>query len=83
MEYEPITYEDFLPLSAGGIFNSNLSNASQSKQLVANAGPDIDGFQRSLGTQITNEFKLYEQIQQGSLEDCRKRFGIEAVLEVN
>lgn len=80
LEYEPITYEDFLPLSAGGIFNSNLSsNASQSKQLIANAGPDIDGFQRSLGAQITNEFELYEQMEQATLENCRKRLGIEII----
>lgn len=79
LEYEPITYEDFLPLSAGGIFNSNLSSASQSKQLIVNADPDLDGFQRSLGTPITDEFHLYEQMQQASLEDCRKRLGIEAI----
>ncbi|RJE18052.1 hypothetical protein PHISCL_09612 [Aspergillus sclerotialis] len=84
LEYEPITYEDFLPLSAGGIFNSNLSSStSQSKQLIANAGPDIDSFQRSLGTQITNEFQLYERMEQATLEDCRKRLGIETVLDVN
>lgn len=81
LEYEPITYEDFLPLSAGGIFNSNLSNTSQSKQLIVNADPDLDGFQRSLGTPITDEFHLYEQMQQESLEDCRKRLGIAAIID--
>lgn len=82
LEYEPITYEDFLPLSAGGIFNSNLNNnTSQSKQLIVNADPDLDGFQRSLGIPITDEFHLYKQMQQESLEDCRKRLGVAAILD--
>ncbi|OGM43619.1 DUF1338 domain protein [Aspergillus bombycis] len=81
IEYEPVTYEDFLPLSAGGIFNSNLGNTSQSKQLVMEAEADLDGFQRMLGTSIMDEFHLYAQIQQSSLENCRKQLGLDAILE--
>jgi uncharacterized glyoxalase superfamily metalloenzyme YdcJ len=44
LDYEPITYEDFLALSAGGIFNSNLANSSQSEQLIMEADTDLDGF---------------------------------------
>jgi uncharacterized glyoxalase superfamily metalloenzyme YdcJ len=76
LDYEPITYEDFLPLSAGGIFNSNLANASQSKQLIMEADTDLDGFQRMLGAPVMDEFCLYEQIQQDSLESCRQQLGV-------
>lgn len=79
LEYDPITYEDFLPLSAGGIFNSNLGNPSKSKQLIMDAEPDLDGFQRLLGTPVTDEFKLYEQMEEESLECCGKRLGIEII----
>ncbi|KAL4897648.1 hypothetical protein BDV59DRAFT_190567 [Aspergillus ambiguus] len=79
LAYEPITYEDFLPLSAGGIFNSNLGNTSQSKQLIMEADADLDGFQRMLGTSVTNEFHLYEKMQKDSLETCRERLGLDAI----
>lgn len=81
LEYEPITYEDFLPLSAGGIFNSNLGTVSKSKQLIMDAEPDLDGFQRLLGTPITDEFQLYGQMQQESLEHCRRQLGIGTILD--
>ncbi|KAJ5712699.1 hypothetical protein N7493_009167 [Penicillium malachiteum] len=76
LNYEPLTYEDFLPLSAGGIFNSNLGNVSQSKQLIMSADPDLDGFQRCLGAPVADEFHLYEEMQRESLEHCRQRLGL-------
>lgn len=81
LDYEPITYEDFLPLSAGGIFNSNLANMSQSKQPImeADADADLDGFQRMLGAPVLDEFYLYEQIQQESLETCCQQLGIGSI----
>ncbi|KAF7594508.1 hypothetical protein BBP40_009141 [Aspergillus hancockii] len=81
IEYEPITYEDFLPLSAGGIFNSNLGSTSQSKQLVIDADADLDGFQRMLGISTMDEFHLYAQIQQDILESCRKQLGLDVLLD--
>ncbi|KAJ5624273.1 hypothetical protein N7510_000582 [Penicillium lagena] len=79
--YEPLTYEDFLPLSAGGIFNSNLGNGyeSQSKQLIMNADPDLDDFQRCLGTHVADEFHLYAEIQKESLESCRVQLQLKEV----
>jgi uncharacterized glyoxalase superfamily metalloenzyme YdcJ len=81
LDYEPITYEDFLPLSAGGIFNSNLANASQSKQLIMEADTDLDGFQRILGAPVLDEFCLYGQIQQDSLESCRQQLGVGSIAD--
>ncbi|KAJ5623377.1 hypothetical protein N7490_011982 [Penicillium lividum] len=79
LSYEPLTYEDFLPLSAGGIFNSNLGNVSQSKQLIMSAEPDLDGFQRSLGCLISDEFHLYAEMQANSLEHCRGELGLREI----
>ncbi|KAJ5651919.1 hypothetical protein N7507_009345 [Penicillium longicatenatum] len=79
LNFEPLTYEDFLPLSAGGIFNSNLGNVSQSKQLIMSAEPDLDGFQRSLGCLIADEFHLYAEMQAKSLELCRGQLGLERI----
>jgi uncharacterized glyoxalase superfamily metalloenzyme YdcJ len=36
VDVEPLVYEDFLPVSAAGIFQSNLGDAAQS-HYVANA----------------------------------------------
>lgn len=76
LSYEPLTYEDFLPLSAGGIFNSNLGNVSESKQLIMSAEPDLDGFQRCLGTRVADEFHLYAGIQLNSLDYCKQQLGL-------
>lgn len=76
LKYEPIIYEDFLPLSAGGIFNSNLGSTSKAKQLIMDAEPDLDAFQRVLGGTVTDEFDLYKQMQEESLESCEKLLGI-------
>ncbi|OQE37407.1 hypothetical protein PENCOP_c010G07925 [Penicillium coprophilum] len=80
LTYEAITYEDFLPLSAGGIFNSNLGSVSQSKQLIMSADPDLDGFQRLLGTCVADEFHLYTDMQQKSLEICRQKLQLKEIM---
>ncbi|CAG8905564.1 unnamed protein product [Penicillium egyptiacum] len=80
LSYEAITYEDFLPLSAGGIFNSNLGGISQSKQLIMSADPDLDGFQRLLGACVADEFHLYAEMQQKSLEICRQKLQLKEII---
>jgi uncharacterized glyoxalase superfamily metalloenzyme YdcJ len=77
--YEPLTYEDFLPLSAGGIFYSNLGSVSQSKQLIMSADPDLDGFQRLLGACVADEFHLYSEMQQKSLDICRQKLQLDKI----
>lgn len=77
--YEPLTYEDFLPLSAGGIFNSNLGDVSNSRGLIMNADPDLDGFQRLLGACVADEFHLYGEIQSQSLEVCRQKLQLNTI----
>ncbi len=62
---EPIIYEDFLPVSAAGIFQSNLGGDDQ-KTYKASAARAA--FEEALGATVNDEFALYEQAQQRSLD---------------
>lgn len=53
---EPITYEDFLPVSAAGIFQSNLGDdASQ----IIGESPNKAAFEEALAMKVADEFALY------------------------
>lgn len=62
---EPIIYEDFLPVSAAGIFQSNLGDDEQKNYQVSAARA---AFEEALGAKVNEEFALYEAAQQRSLE---------------
>ncbi|RMX07951.1 VOC family protein [Corticibacter populi] len=62
---QPITYEDFLPVSAAGIFQSNLGGQEQ-RHYQAHAARQT--FERDLGAATHDELALYEQAQQRSVE---------------
>jgi len=63
----PVIYEDFLPVSAAGIFQSNLGDeARANKQAASNQ----DQFEAALGGKVADEFALYAAIQSTSLADC-------------
>jgi uncharacterized glyoxalase superfamily metalloenzyme YdcJ len=64
---EPIVYEDFLPVSAAGIFQSNLQ---QDKQSNYDGNSNQQEFEQALGTNVHDELALYEDIQNRSLEKC-------------
>lgn len=66
---EPLIYEDFLPVSAAGIFQSNLGDAAQSHYA---ANTNQAQFEQALGRQTINELKLYGQTQQRSIDECLK-----------
>lgn len=68
VQIEPITYEDFLPVSAAGIFQSNLGGEEQ-QQYRANAAQQA--FERDLGAAVHDEIALYAQAQERSLEQLR------------
>ncbi|WP_126173590.1 2-oxoadipate dioxygenase/decarboxylase HglS [Altericroceibacterium xinjiangense] len=71
-EAYPLVYEDFLPVSAAGIFQSNLGGQEQG----AYAGKSSqDAFERALGTPVLDPFMLYEAIEQASLEAAAKAVG--------
>ena len=62
----PVIYEDFLPVSAAGIFQSNLGGES-GQNFPANTNQAA--FEEALGASVIDEFSLYETIQQQSIED--------------
>ncbi|MCT7307974.1 2-oxoadipate dioxygenase/decarboxylase HglS [Ralstonia wenshanensis] len=65
---DPITYEDFLPVSAAGIFQSNLGGEEQ-KQYQAHAAQQA--FEAALGARVHDEIALYEAAQQRSIDQVR------------
>ncbi|WKT41757.1 protein of unknown function DUF1338 [Fusarium oxysporum f. sp. vasinfectum] len=67
---EPITYEDFLPVSAAGIFHSNLGEDGGLSHV---AEADQGSFEKSLGCQVKREFELYSEMQEVSIRGCLER----------
>jgi len=55
--YVPLTYEDFLPVSAAGIFRSNLGEDGEAQALKANANQEA--FENALGRSVHDMFALY------------------------
>jgi len=64
---EPLVYEDFLPVSAAGIFQSNLGDAAQTHYGVHS---NQQAFEQALGRPTIDELGLYAQTQQRSIEQC-------------
>jgi uncharacterized glyoxalase superfamily metalloenzyme YdcJ len=61
---EPVIYEDFLPVSAAGIFQSNLGDGTHQAYV---ASPERALFEQALGAPILDEFALYDEISRASL----------------
>lgn len=61
----PILYEDFLPVSAAGIFRSNLGGQGAAPDDIP-AG-DRRALERAIGSPIHDEFGLYAKEEAGSL----------------
>ncbi|KND89426.1 Uncharacterized protein YdcJ [Tolypocladium ophioglossoides CBS 100239] len=74
VEAIPITYEDFLPLSAAGIFQSNLGAASTDQGL--SAAPDVRGMEEALGTGLNDPDELYRDIEKASIAQCAETLGV-------
>ena len=70
---EPITYEDFLPVSAAGIFRSNLGGDNQ-EDFEANA--DHAAFERALGVAVLDPFALYARTEAESKMATRTALGL-------
>lgn len=66
---DPIVYEDFLPVSAAGIFQSNLGDGAVQE---FSASPNQRKFEADLGAGVLDEFAHYAAIQQASLDACAK-----------
>lgn len=78
VRFEPLVYEDFLPVSAAGIFQSNLGDDSQSHYATNSNQQD---FQQALGRTTINELKLYADTQRRSLTQCAAALGLADLTE--
>ncbi|MNO72782.1 hypothetical protein D3C76_637360 [compost metagenome] len=67
LRVEPLVYEDFLPVSAAGIFQSNLGDAAQSHY---GEHSNQQAFEKALGRSTIDELQLYAETQQRSIEQC-------------
>ncbi|EEZ16218.1 conserved hypothetical protein [Brucella melitensis bv. 2 str. 63/9] len=65
VQFDPITYEDFLPVSAAGIFQSNLGD-DETQEFVES--PNQKRFEDDLGAKVLNEFEHYARIERESIE---------------
>lgn len=63
---DPIVYEDFLPVSAAGIFQSNLGGTEQRAYA---AHSHQAAFEQALGAPVRDEFALYAAIERDSLAE--------------
>lgn len=66
---EPITYQDFLPVSAAGIFQSNLGGSTENSFAASGSR---DAFERALGGPVIDEMSLYEAQERRSIEEVRR-----------
>jgi uncharacterized glyoxalase superfamily metalloenzyme YdcJ len=64
---QPITYEDFLPVSAAGIFQSNLGNETQAR---SHGNSSKLAFEAALGCPVLDEFQLYQEAEERSKRRC-------------
>jgi uncharacterized glyoxalase superfamily metalloenzyme YdcJ len=70
VDFMPITYEDFLPVSAAGIFASNASgDKSREDEFISSSQEE---FEKALGQKVLSEFKIYEAIELESIENLYK-----------
>lgn len=67
VDYEPLVYEDFLPVSAAGIFQSNLGDTAQAHYDASSSQAE---FENALGQPVMNEMALYAETQQRSIDEC-------------
>jgi uncharacterized glyoxalase superfamily metalloenzyme YdcJ len=72
LRFDPIVYEDFLPVSAAGIFQSNLVTEEQQNYSECS---NRSAFEEGLGTKVRDELELYARTEAASLEQALTRLG--------
>ncbi len=65
VRFDPIVYEDFLPVSAAGIFQSNLGTDAQQNYA---ARSNRQAFEDGLGAAVLDELDLYSKAETLSIE---------------
>ncbi|KAK4171981.1 hypothetical protein QBC36DRAFT_390751 [Triangularia setosa] len=83
---EPITYEDFLPFSAAGIFTSNLGGEKDGgterklQKTEEESKRSRVRLEELLGRTITSEIDLYDELQSDSVKECETLLGLSQIV---
>lgn len=72
LRFDPIVYEDFLPVSAAGIFQSNLGTDAQ-KNYAGRS--NRSAFEAALGAVVHDELALYAETERASLDQALRQLG--------
>jgi uncharacterized glyoxalase superfamily metalloenzyme YdcJ len=78
---EPIVYEDFLPRSAAGIFQSNLTDEGSRDDDQASTFYDMERLADVVGLPISDPTLLYDAQQAASLTAAEQALGIRITVE--
>jgi uncharacterized glyoxalase superfamily metalloenzyme YdcJ len=78
---EPIVYEDFLPRSAAGIFQSNLTDEGSRDDEQASTAYDIGRLSEVLGLTISDPSVLYAAQQAASLAAAEQVLGLRITMD--
>ncbi|GAA1911459.1 VOC family protein [Streptomyces durmitorensis] len=74
---EPVVYEDFLPRSAAGIFQSNLSGAGSRNTEQEGAAYDSEWLSGAIDREVLDPYALYEQQQSLSITEVGRELGLD------
>ncbi|MFD6178932.1 MULTISPECIES: 2-oxoadipate dioxygenase/decarboxylase [unclassified Isoptericola] len=74
---EPIVYEDFLPRSAAGIFQSNLTEEGSKDAGQAGEDRDADWMAGAVGRELFDPFDLYAAQVAASRDRAASRLGVD------
>lgn len=72
----PIVYEDFLPRSAAGIFQSNLSSEGSKNDQQDGVAYDAQRLAGDIDRDVLDPFALYEQQQAHSMNQMARELGV-------
>lgn len=74
---EPVVYEDFLPRSAAGIFQSNLTSDGAKDASQESINRDADWMSGALGRELNDPFDLYADQVARSLTGAAETLGVD------
>lgn len=72
---QPIVYEDFLPRSAAGIFQSNLTDRGSRDEQQTGVTYDLEAMSTIVGRKVADPNDLYQQQQDDSLTALSRQLG--------
>ena len=73
VHFEALVYEDFLPVSAAGIFQSNLGDDGQADY---GSNANREAFEDALGMAVQDELALYAESERRSLAACAEALNL-------